>query len=66
LGFGVTAYSLEDSQALLAAAGYVAQREYQPSRVVEYIDIRTLDQKHVIPNMGPPGLRVIWYFCRNL
>jgi hypothetical protein len=66
LGFGVTAYSLEDAEALLAAAGYVAPRDYHPSAVVENIDIRTLDQNHVIPNMGPPSSRGVWYPCHNI
>jgi hypothetical protein len=66
LGFGVTAHSLEDAEALLAAAGYVAQRDYEPSLVVEDVDIRGLDQDHVVPNMGPPAIRGVWYPCHNL
>jgi len=28
---------------------------------VEDVDVRTLDQGHVIPNMLPPDRRGVWY-----
>ena len=67
LGFGVTAYSLEDAEHLLAEAIY--SRRAQPLRIVkivEGVDIRDLDQGHVIPNMGPPNFRGVWFPCLNL
>jgi len=63
-GFGVTAYSLEDARHLLAQA--VGSNEYESIRIIEDVDIRDLDQGHVIPNMGPPNLRGVWYPRLNL
>ena len=58
-GIGVTAYSLDDARALIEKEDYV--RDQHIIRVVENVDIRTLDQGRVIPNMGPPNLRGIWF-----
>jgi hypothetical protein len=57
LGYGVTAYSVEDARQLLRQAGLSGEGE----SVVEDVDIRTLDQGHVIPNMRPPNLRGVWF-----
>jgi hypothetical protein len=58
-GIGVTAYSLEDARNLIDADDYL--RIQKVSEVIENVDVRTLDQGHVIPNMGPPNLRGIWF-----
>ena len=57
LGVGVTAYSREDAETLIRDA----QIGGEITSVSEDIDIRTLDQNHVIPNMGPVNFRGIWY-----
>jgi hypothetical protein len=66
LGFGVTAYSREDAELLLSEAGFVADRDYLWAEAVEDVDVRGLDQLHVIPNMGLPSFRGVWYPCLNL
>jgi hypothetical protein len=58
-GLGVTAYSLDDAKALLRGANVLW--DYQVLDIVEDVDIRDLDQNHVIPNMGPPNFRGVWY-----
>jgi hypothetical protein len=35
-------------------------------RIIVDVDVRDLDQGHVIPNMGPPNLRGVWYPMLNL
>jgi hypothetical protein len=61
LGCGVTAYSREDAETLLRE--HVFKKEEMPrvSSVVEDVDVRTLDQNHVVPNMGVVSLRGIWF-----
>lgn len=34
--------------------------------VVPDVDVRTLDEGHVIPNMGPPAIRGVWYPKLNI
>ena len=59
-GCGVTAYSWEDALDLVQAA-YPAISSEEVVKVIENVDIQTLDQKHVVPNMGVPVERGIWY-----
>jgi hypothetical protein len=58
-GVGVTAFSLDDAKDLIANEPLVSERKVLD--VLENIDIRDLDQGHVIPNMGPPNIRGIWF-----
>jgi hypothetical protein len=59
LGIGVTAYSKADAEELIRTTQLYVNTEIV--EVIEDIDIRELDQNHVIPNMGPPNFRGIWY-----
>lgn len=58
-GIGVTAYSREDALELIKNAEYL--RDENIESVVDDVDIRTLDQGQVIPNMGPPNFRGVWF-----
>ncbi len=60
-GYGVTALSRDDAELLLASAGFVRGRDFDVLEVIENVDIRTLDENHVLPNMGPPNTRGIWF-----
>lgn len=66
VGFGVTARSLVDAELLLTSAGFVKGADFEIAEVIEDVDIRTLDQNHVIPNMGPPNIRGVWFPRLNL
>lgn len=61
MGCGVTAYSEDDALYLLRE--YVFQGGDIPitERIIEDVDISTLDKNHVIPNMEPPNWRGIWF-----
>lgn len=61
IGCGVTAYSFED--ALNMVRDKVFRNNVLPviNRQVEGIDIATLDQGHVIPNISDVRRRVIWF-----
>ncbi|HYF03114.1 MAG TPA: hypothetical protein VEC36_07050 [Patescibacteria group bacterium] len=58
--FGITAFTYEDAVYLLKTHVF---KNGMPE-IVEYkedVDIRDLDQGHIIPNMLPPNVRGIWY-----
>jgi hypothetical protein len=60
LGCGVTAYDLDDALRLLQ--GRILQgNKTSYVRVVENIDVSTLDPKHVLPNIGLVNSRGIWF-----
>jgi hypothetical protein len=61
LGFGVTAYSVEDAKVLVDEAAKRLGLSAQVVEVVEDVDVRDLDQNHVVPNMGPPNFRGVWF-----
>ena len=59
--FGVTAFSEEDALAILAHVVFPGQAMPDVLEVRADVDVRDLDQGHVIPNMGPPNWRGICY-----
>ena len=65
-GLGVTAYSLDDAWSLIENAARYLEWKYEVLEVIEDVDVRDLDQGHVVPNMGPPNLRGVWYPMLNL
>ena len=66
VGFGVTAYSVDDAKRLIEDAARRLGSDYEILRIVEDVDVRDLDQGHVVPNMGPPNFRGVWYPMLNL
>jgi hypothetical protein len=61
LGSGVTAYNYEDAIAILRETVFAGE-EFPPiESFIPDVDIRELDQKHVIPNMEAPVWRGVWY-----
>ena len=65
LGIGVTAYDLEEARELAENA-----LVYLPGNVitgvVEDVDVDTLDEHLVLPNLGPTNLHGIWYPMLNV
>lgn len=59
-GCGVTAFDRDDAITLVRE-GFGERDLPTPSRIVEDVDVRTLDQGHVIPNMGDVTRRGIWF-----
>ena len=53
LGFGVTAWSVEDAIQLIKAHGFDIPESLDLLQVQENVTIADLDQNHVVPNMGP-------------
>jgi hypothetical protein len=66
LGYGVTAYSEDDARNLIENVLGAAALDDELVRIIVDVDVRELDQGHVIPNMGPPNIRGVWYPMLNL
>ena len=61
LGCGVTGVDRSDAEALLAAST-LAEGGLPPVReVIQDVDVQTLDPGHVLPNMGDPSVRGVWF-----
>jgi hypothetical protein len=63
LGCGVTACDYDDAVALLLLQETVFKDGTLP-RILEVtanVDISTLDQRHVVPNMEVPTARGVWF-----
>jgi hypothetical protein len=65
IGYGVTAFSQADAEALLAAHGY-PHGDQKVHQVIVNIAIESLNQGHVIPNMGPVVIRGVWFPRHNV
>jgi hypothetical protein len=65
LGYGVTAFSQRDAEAMLSSYGYPREGEVITD-VIHGIKHYELDQNHVVPNAGPVVVRGIWYPNHNL
>jgi hypothetical protein len=61
LGYGVTAYTYDDAISILKDTVFQNRDLPEVQSVIEDVDISTLDQKHVIPNMEPPVWRGVWF-----
>jgi hypothetical protein len=59
--FGVTAYSEADALEILRYLVFPTTGLPEVAEVVADVDVRSLDQGHVIPNMHPPNWHGIWY-----
>jgi hypothetical protein len=61
LGIGVTALGLDDAMMLIAECIYRARPIPDRFNVQVGIRMTDLDPKHVIPNMGDPNERGVWF-----
>jgi hypothetical protein len=57
----VTAIDLDDAIKIMNQNIFSEIKRPIIKRIVEDVDIRTLDEGHVIPNMKPPNYRGIWF-----
>jgi hypothetical protein len=58
--FGVTAFDLDDALTLISETYGVRPRP-SARNVVADVDVDSLDANHVLPNIGPPIFRGVWY-----
>ncbi|HXC53998.1 MAG TPA: hypothetical protein VNU97_01765 [Rhizomicrobium sp.] len=61
LGCGVTAYDEKDATALIRDRIFSGAALPHVRKIVADIDVRSLDQDHVVPNMGSVVWRGIWF-----
>ena len=61
LGCGITAFNKEDAMALLRERVFKDYGEPQITRCVENIDVSTIRDPHIWPNMGDPSIRGVWF-----
>ena len=63
LGFGVTAYDVDDALGIIRSLGYGARlpADLGDLHIIEGIKYADLEKKHVRTNMGPIVVRGMWY-----
>ena len=61
LGCGVTALDFSDAYNLIKTKLFTNTPMPEMKSYIENVDIRNLDQAHVIPNMKSPKERGIWF-----
>jgi hypothetical protein len=61
IGCGITAYDMNDAWAFLSQDVFPVLGEREVLEVVVDVDVSTLDQAHVIPNMAAPSNRGVWF-----
>jgi hypothetical protein len=66
LGIGVTAPSLQEAATLAEALCNKHWPGEELGVPLSDVDVGQLDQKHVVPNMGSPAVRGIWFPLLNV
>ena len=67
LGIGVTAFSQDDAFFLFKEHGIDYWLDgARETKITSGVRIGDLDQRNVIPNIGPLQLRGVWYPCMNI
>lgn len=61
IGCGVTGVDREDAERLLSEGPFGGAELPAIERIVEDVDVSQLDTGHVLPNMGDPTLRGVWF-----
>ncbi len=67
LGIGVTAFSEEDAFNIIEERGFDEwYRGASEIKVEKGIRVEDLDQRNIVPNIGPMQLRGVWYPAANV
>lgn len=61
LGCGVTAHDRSDAEVLISERVFRGSELPPVGMVVENVDVSTLDEGHVLPNIGDVTRRGIWF-----
>jgi hypothetical protein len=61
LGVGVTAIDRGDALRLVAHRVFSDEPLPPVKEIRERVDVSSLDPGHVLPNMGPPHVRGVWF-----
>lgn len=60
LGCGVTAESQEAALALVGSLVFEG-KPFEVARIIANVSLNDLDEGHVLPNMGNPVIRGVWF-----
>jgi len=60
VGCGVTAFDLDDARRIVRERVFLGNAA-AVVKIVEDVDVSTLDPGHVLPNMMPPNTRGVWF-----
>ena len=66
LGYGVTAYSLDDAFNIIRGSGYELPEDLDILMVTEGVRVDDLEHDYVRTHMGPIVVRGLWYPCRRV
>ena len=61
MGCGVTAYNENDAMDLVKTRVFKDKPLPRINKVIEDVDVSTLDHDHVLKNMSAPNIRGIWF-----
>ena len=61
MGCGVTALDRDDAEQLLRMTIFGGEALPAVIDVVQDVDVRELDQGHVVLNVGDPSIRGVWF-----
>jgi len=61
IGCGVTARDYNDALSFLKEHVFIGREIPTITRFVENVDISTLDERHVLPNLGIASVRGVWF-----
>jgi hypothetical protein len=61
MGIGVTGFDYDDVIDIIKLKIFEGENMPPIKTAIRDVDVRTLDQNHVIQNMLPPNRRGIWY-----
>jgi hypothetical protein len=65
-GCGITAYDYDDALHIMRYFLIQDKEMLRLGRVIENIDISTIEDMNIIPNLGVPVWRGVWYPAFNL
>ena len=60
-GCGISAYDYDDAIKLLKEKVFVDIELPSIKKIIEDVDVSTLDTGHVLPNMGNVAVRGVWF-----
>lgn len=61
IGCGITAHDIEDAKQIFESEIVPIYGAKQICQIIEDVDVSTLDEAHVKPNMGVPSNRGVWF-----
>lgn len=61
IGCGITAYNIEDAKHIFRCDVVPVYGAREIRDIIQDIDVSTLDENHVKPNMAAPTKRGVWF-----